>query len=173
MSGVPSWAQAHEPLKISDTPSYASTADVETERRARLVFWICKVSTLALCVLMFITALMGLSYMSLASGVGKFFIAIYMIFFSVLLSAYEVLQLHYVESIDFMFRRNFGFLYDTKGKAFFIIFVAFLSFGLSKPEGMSIACGILFCGLGASEVALYLKYPELFDYSILPTTQQA
>ena len=55
---------------------------------------------------MFITALMGLSYMSLASGVGKFFIAIYMIFFSVLLSAYEVLQLHYVESIDFMFRRN-------------------------------------------------------------------
>ena len=70
------------------------------------------------------------------------------------------------ENIDFMYKRNFGFLYDPKAKAFFIIFIAFLSFGLDEPEGLSIATGVLFCTLGATELAMYLKYPEYFDYKL-------
>ena len=32
-----------------------------------------------------------------------------------------------------MVRRNFGFLYGTMGKSLYIIFIAFLSFGLGDP----------------------------------------
>ena len=74
--------------------------------------------------------------------------------------------LTFVESIDFMYKRNFGFLYDPKAKAAFIIFIAFLSFGLDEPAGLSIATGVLFCVLGATEIAIYLKYPEYFSYKL-------
>lgn len=41
--------------------------------------------------------------------------------------------------------------------------VAFLSFGLSEPASLCLLTGILVAGLGATELALYLKFPELFE----------
>ena len=114
---------------------------------------------------MMITALIGFSDLGIGN-MGRFFVALYMLFFSILLIVFEVVQIKHHESIDFMYKRNFGFLYDPKAKAFFIIFIAFLSFGLDQPEGLSIATGVLFCALGAIELALYLKYPEYFNYKL-------
>lgn len=59
--------------------------------------------------------------------------------------------------------RNFGFIYGALGKSFFIIFIAFLSFGLGDPESLTLATGVIWASFGAGQVALYLKYPEWFD----------
>lgn len=62
-----------------------------------------------------------------------------------------------------MFKGNFGFLYGTKGKALYIIFVAFLSFGLTEPATLCLATGSLFALLGGAQITMFLKYPEYFD----------
>jgi hypothetical protein len=52
---------------------------------------------------------------------GKVFVAVYMFFFATLLFTFEFNQIHPIESVDFMFRRNFGFLYNALGHSFYII----------------------------------------------------
>lgn len=41
--------------------------------------------------------------------------------------------------------------------------IAFLSFGLGEPEVLSLCTGVSWALYGAGIIALYLKYPELFD----------
>ena len=140
----PTWLESQEPLRKVGEPepvSYGAELDSETERRSKLVFWAAKIATISLCVLMFITSLMGFAAIEGVESLGRIFVALYMLFFSILLVTFECCQVRHVETLDFMFRRNFGFLYDAKGKAFFIIFIAFLSFGLEEPKTLSIATG--------------------------------
>jgi len=54
-------------------------------------------------------------------AVEKLFVIAYMLFFSVLLFAFEAIQMRQIEWIDHLFRRNFGFLYGALGKSLFII----------------------------------------------------
>lgn len=54
-------------------------------------------------------------------SVGKVFIAIYMLFFSILLFMFELVEIRPIESVDYLLRRNFGFLYGAMGKSFYII----------------------------------------------------
>ena len=122
-----------------------------------------KAITMALCVLMFVTACIGIQTINGVNTAGKIFIAIYMLFFSVLLFLFEAIQIHKVEWLDHVYQRNFGFLYGVVGKAFFVIFIAFLSFGLGDPESLSMATGLSLACFGAAKVALFLKYPELFE----------
>ena len=131
--------------------------------RKKGLFWLLKVLTLALSLLMVLTALIGLTEVGGIEESGRIFVAVYMIFFSVLLMMFEISQIRPCENVDFMFKRNFGFLYGTKGKALFIIFVAFLSFGLTEPATLCFATGSLFALLGAFQIAMYLKFPDLFD----------
>jgi hypothetical protein len=94
---------------------------------------------------------------------GKIFVAVYMFFFAALLFAFETVQIRSIEALDHVFRRNFGFLYNVMGKSLFIIFIAFLSFGLGEPLTLSFITGLLFAAFGVAELALYLKFPELFE----------
>ena len=119
--------------------------------------------TIALSVLMVLTALIGLTEVGGIEESGRIFVGIYMIFFSVLLMMFEISQIRPCENVDIMFKRNFGFLYGTKGKALFIIFVAFLSFGLTEPATLCFATGSLYALLGAFQIGMYLKFPDLFD----------
>lgn len=41
--------------------------------------------------------------------------------------------------------------------------IAFLSFGLGSPEFLSMCTGISWSLFGGCIIALYLKYPDLFD----------
>ncbi len=52
---------------------------------------------------------------------GKVFIAIYMLFFSTLLLMFELVEIKPIETVDYLLRRNFGFLYGAMGKSFYII----------------------------------------------------
>lgn len=40
--------------------------------------------------------------------------------------------------------------------------IAFLSFGLSEPELLCVMNGLAWIALGAGEMTVYLKFPELF-----------
>ncbi|EWM25099.1 Golgi apparatus membrane protein TVP15 [Nannochloropsis gaditana] len=51
-----------------------------------------------------------------------FFVALYMFIFAAILFFFELCQFKYVAFIDNVFRRNFGFMYGSRGKALYIIF---------------------------------------------------
>jgi hypothetical protein len=57
------------------------------------------------------------------------------------------------------------------GRALFIIFIAFLSFGLGNPVTLTMTTGLLWACFGLANLGLYLKYPELFDPAELETQQ--
>ena len=94
---------------------------------------------------------------------GKIFVAVYMFFFASLLFVFEGIQIRSIEALDHVFKRNFGFLYNVMGKSLYIIFIAFLSFGLGEPLTLSFITGLLLASFGVGELALYLKFPEYFD----------
>ena len=120
------------------------------------------VATIGLSVLMFLTALLGLSSVDGISDINQMFVGVYMICFSTMLLLFEVIQLQPIVALDHMYQRNFGFLYGVKGKGFFIIFIAFLSFGLGS-NSLCMLTGISMLALGGGMVGLFLKYPELFE----------
>jgi hypothetical protein len=62
-----------------------------------------------------------LGYIDGIESSGKIFIAVYMLFFSSLLFAFEFIRIRPVDWIDHMLLRNFGFLYGALGKSLFII----------------------------------------------------
>lgn len=73
------------------------------------------------CALMLATAATGLTYMNSITDVAKIFIALFIFLFSGGLFLFEASQIRRCESVDHMFKRNFGFLYSAKGKAFYIV----------------------------------------------------
>jgi hypothetical protein len=68
-----------------------------------------------------LTALMSMGQADSITYSGKIMTAIYMIFFTSVLLVFEVAELKQVVPIEHFYRRNFGFLFDAKGKALFII----------------------------------------------------
>lgn len=134
----------------------------EEESKARMLYFGMKAITLILCILMFSTACVSLEGVSGVSASGQIFVSTYMIFFSILLAAFEITQIQQIIWLDHMLRRNFGFLFSPMGKAFFIIFVAFLCFGLDGE--LPLVTGIAVAVFGGGQVAMYLKHPEFFEY---------
>lgn len=126
-----------------------------------------KVVTITLAILMVASAIeAGMN--SKATDVGIKFVCSYQIFFGSLLLAFETVQLN--SNFDFVLQRNVGFLYTLLGKPLFIIFVAFLSFGLQTKLGL--ISGITLLCYGAIQIALFLKYPEVLEsvsYERAPT----
>jgi hypothetical protein len=70
---------------------------------------------------MFFTAIVSMSQADGISYSGKIMTAIYMIMFTTLLVAFEIGELKQVTIVEHFYRRNFGFLFKTKGKTLFII----------------------------------------------------
>ena len=92
-------------------------------------------------------------------------VALYMILFSILLFAYEVCWWKSIPPLTKTLRKNFGFLFGLKGKALFIVFVAFLNFGLTNDDDQTtnwgLYTGIAFFVSGALHLVIFLKWPEL------------
>lgn len=158
----------NQPLKANnDNSSNTPVRSPEQEQKAKMLYWGLKIGTMSLSVLMATTACIGLGSISGVDKSGKFFVGSYMFFFALLLFTFEGISLipetPFKQQIDHLFKRNFGFMYNCMGKSFFIIFIAFLSFGLGDPMGLTLFTGISLAAFGAGELALYLKYPELFE----------
>ena len=77
---------------------------------------------------MFSSGLFGLLKLSKVSS--DMFVCVYMMLFAMILFLYEAIWWRNVGWVARGLRKNFGFLFGIKGKAFFILFIAFLNFGL-------------------------------------------
>uniref|UniRef100_A0A7S4EE86 Uncharacterized protein n=1 Tax=Pseudo-nitzschia australis TaxID=44445 RepID=A0A7S4EE86_9STRA len=66
------------------------------------------------------------------------FLAFYMILFAVLLFLYELMWWSPMKKLNKDMRKNFGFMYGLRGKGLYLIFVAFLCFGLGKDAKVAI-----------------------------------
>jgi hypothetical protein len=92
------------------------------------------------------------------------FLASYMILFAVLLFLYEVMWWSPFPSMNKSMRKNFGFLYGLRGKGLYIIFVAFLCFGLGKDASvkeLNYATGAAFLAGGLLHYFVIFCHPEL------------
>jgi len=120
----------------------------------------------------------GLSAMMVALGVlgildfdGKgvedysdAFIAGYMIVFAVLLFAYECMWWKAIGPINQSLRKNFGFMYGLKGKGLYLIFISFLTIGLSdESENVELqwATGISYMAAGFLHLFVVFAKPEI------------
>lgn len=119
----PHWVQQAEQgddVPLKDGIGTSST-DSPLRTKSPCYFYTLKAVTMLLCILMSATAVLGLSMLNGIEEAGKIFVGVYMLFFSILLFIFELVQVHPWEAADHMFQRNFGFLYSAKGKAFYII----------------------------------------------------
>lgn len=89
--------------------------------------------------------------------------AIYVAMFALLLCLHEVNEVRPINQVEGILRRNFGFLFKPFGKGCFIIFIAFLNFGLTVNTNLGMATGICLSIVGAGYILLYLRNPEVFE----------
>jgi len=157
-----------EDVQPLNTNVPVSTQSPEMLQKAELIHKVLRWITIALCLLMATTAIMGIRYINDVDAVDKIFVILYMFFFSILLLVFELNEIKKTEFIDHLYRRNFGFIYSVLGKAFFIIFIAFLCFGLGDPQLLTMLTGLGLLGFGSIQVGLYLKYPEFFETPVQP-----
>ena len=79
-----------------------------------------------------------------------------------LLFFHEMTTFYPNERIDALVKRNFGFMYKPFGKGAFMVFIAFLNFGLTVNTKLGTATGICVGIIGAGYIFLYLRNPEFF-----------
>lgn len=77
-----------------------------------------------------------------------------------------------IDSVNKNLRMNFGFLYGIKGKAAYLIFVAFLAIGLRDDVSVKFLrwmTGGCFLGTGILLLFLHFTKPELLSSYKAPT----
>mmetsp|Transcript_4296 Transcript_4296/g.4454 ORF Transcript_4296/g.4454 Transcript_4296/m.4454 type:complete len:185 (+) Transcript_4296:125-679(+) len=118
---------------------------------------------LGLMVMMSATGALGIGTSKSISDTSTVIIGLYMVLFAAMSGIFEIIQIYPCSMIDNIYKKNFGFLYGVIGKSGFTVFMAVLSFGLSSPQQLALATGLLGGGWGVIQYLLYMKFPEYFD----------
>mmetsp|Transcript_12684 Transcript_12684/g.16087 ORF Transcript_12684/g.16087 Transcript_12684/m.16087 type:complete len:140 (-) Transcript_12684:115-534(-) len=92
---------------------------------------------------------------------SEWFIASYMILFSVLLFMYELMWWCGIGPLNRVIRKNFGFMYKITGKAFYMILVACLCIGVSKEVLGNLDWLRWFTGIGWGFVGVLLIFLQI------------
>lgn len=74
-------------------PNNLSCMKISEMPRKRGIYWMFKFLTISLCLLMVLTALIGLTDVTGIEETGRIFVAVYMIFFAGLLMLFEISQI--------------------------------------------------------------------------------
>ena len=104
--------------------------------------------------------------------IAECFVSVYMILFSVLLFLYELMWWKSIDSVNKNLRMNFGFLYGVRGKALYLIFVAFLVIGLKDNVSVRFLrymTGGCFLGTGVLMLFVHFTKPDLLSSYQAPT----
>mmetsp|Transcript_22654 Transcript_22654/g.49506 ORF Transcript_22654/g.49506 Transcript_22654/m.49506 type:complete len:197 (-) Transcript_22654:19-609(-) len=101
-------------------------------------------------------------------------LGIYMAIFAGILFVYELCWWQPIPAINRAFRKNFGFMYGLNSKGFYLIFIAFLTLGLtdsnnSGVDGLDWVAGIGWLAFGVLHIAVALTWPETVDVYRPPT----
>jgi len=132
------------------------------------------VANISLSVLM--AALGVLTIIEVGADVSDFartFVSVYMIIFALLLAFYELMWWVPIPFINMNLRKNFGFMYGIKGKAAYLIFVAFLTIGLGSEQRfkwLQWTTGISFLAIGVFHIFLVCTRPDLVEDYKAPTS---
>jgi hypothetical protein len=108
------------------------------------------------------------------SDFAEWFIASYMILFGVLLFLYEAVWWCTVAPLNRLIRKNFGFMYNIRGKALYLIFVACLCIGINNDllgnmDWLRWISGIGWGAAGAGLLFLSFTNQQLFENYYIPT----
>lgn len=129
---------------------------------------LCSLSLLNMGLAAMMTALGVLTIIQVhRTGIGDLsepFLAFYMILFAVLLFIYELMWWSPVPKLNKDMRKNFGFMYGLRGKGLYLIFVAFLCFGLGKEAKVAIlnyCTGVSFLVGGLLHMFVIFFRPEI------------
>ena len=117
-----------------------------------------------LCVMMAATGVLSLGEATFSlkpSHISEFFVALYVLLFAAVWFLFEISQIRPIAAVHDLLRRNFGFLFSPIGKCSFIVFIAFLNFGVAD-QAMALWTGILVCADGIIAGLIYLKYPAYY-----------
>lgn len=107
-----------------------------------------------------------------SSELSEVLVSAYMILFSVLLFLYELMWWKPISIVNKSLRMNFGFMYYIKGKAAYMIFVAFIVIGLRNDvsiKGLRYATGGSFLAVGVLLFFLDVYKPDLLSSYKAPT----
>ena len=125
---------------------------------------------LLLCAGMITLGILTLIGFNKTMDISEAFVAAYMILFAALLALYEFMWWSTIDSINKSMRKNFGFLYGIKGKAFYLIFIAFLTIGLEVSiRWLRYTVGIAFLADGALHLFLLCSKPDLVSSYSAPS----
>ncbi|GAB5032288.1 golgi apparatus membrane protein tvp15 [Nannochloropsis oceanica] len=171
MANAPSWLDQDQqqgvvgpsppPGSSSPTPSIQERVENYLPACAKYVIPLSRVINMGLACLMAFSAVNGILKIA-QFRLDTSFVALYMFIFASILFFFELCQFKYVAWIDNVFRRNFGFMYGSRGKALYIIFIAFLNFGLVSTGVLQFATGIVLAVDGCLMFFATFRYPSLF-----------
>lgn len=136
-----------------------------TKQYIRLAF---KIIHLGIIAMMVMTALFGfgnIGKVKPGSVLSELFVCFYLMIFAMLFLMNEIsVMFPTCHSLDRVLRRNVGFFYGVRGKAAFLVFCAFLCFGvMDSAGGIALGTGIVMCVDGLILLLAWLKYPDLIS----------
>ena len=97
------------------------------------------------------------------------FMGIYLILFAAILFIFEFLQLLPLESLDLMYKKNFGYLYGVNGKGMYTLLIGIFAFGLTgesvttTTSELAQAIGILVAIWGVLQMIVNVVFPDFYD----------
>lgn len=119
-----------------DAPAAATGGDVESSSSSSAVaaspsgdkppyFYAVKmaffITNIGMMVFLAAVGALGIGSANSINDTGVIFVGLYLIIFAGLVVFYELAQVLHWERLDEFMKRNFGFLYGTYGKGFFIL----------------------------------------------------
>lgn len=119
-----------------------------------------------ICVLLSTAAALGIKS-SYATSTNTVLVGLYILLFSLILFVYEILQVapkccnNRLDSLDLLWKKNFGFLYGPLGRGAYVLFVGTLMFGISG--GLASGAGLVCIIWGFILIFLSYKYKHLFE----------
>mmetsp|Transcript_25565 Transcript_25565/g.78813 ORF Transcript_25565/g.78813 Transcript_25565/m.78813 type:complete len:166 (-) Transcript_25565:67-564(-) len=163
MEPDPYW-QSDAPAAGMPSTNYAPPGAAADEgSRPGLVATGFRVINVGLCAMMAATgvlSLMGFGSVN-ENQLSGAVLSLYLLLFSATWFSFEASQVRPCDAVVVQLKRNFGFLFHPLGKSSFIIFCAFLNFGV-QASTLGLATGILCIADGVLLILLYLKWPHLY-----------
>ncbi|KAJ8603461.1 hypothetical protein CTAYLR_005100 [Chrysophaeum taylorii] len=144
-------------------PSPEELASEENRSGPPTIVWGFRLIHLGLAVMMAATGALSIMEFGNFNGqqLSELVVSLYLLLFALLWFVFELAEIRPIDYVVYHLKRNCGFLFHPMGKALFIIFVAFLNFGV-QDKVLGLATGILCLADGVVLILLYLKYPQWY-----------
>ena len=125
-------------------------------RQMKKWHYVIRVAMLTMATLMMVTAYVNFANSS--NSIATNFLALYVLFFSILMCSYELACMRQVAIIMV---QNFGFMYNPVGRSIFLAFVAIMLFQLSTM-GKIMFGFLLFIGI--VQIGVNCRHPKFEQY---------